>query len=51
MIRKFAQFWLENAKVTIVLILITVFTGIGSYIFIPKQYTTLNIPCEIYDGL
>ena len=38
MIKKFAQFWIENTKVTIVLLLITVFAWIWSYIVIPKQY-------------
>ncbi len=38
MIKKFAQFWIENTKVTIVLLLIIIFAWIWSYVVIPKQY-------------
>ena len=48
MIKKFAQFWIDNAKVTIVLILITVIAGIGSYILIPKQYNP-DIPVPAFN--
>ena len=47
MIKKFAQFWLENTKVTIVLLIVTIITGIASYIFIPKQYNP-DIPLPGY---
>ena len=48
MIKKFAQFWIENAKVTIVMLLITVFWGIGAYLVIPKQYNP-DIPVPAFN--
>ncbi len=48
MIRKFAKFWIENSKVTIVLILVTVLAWIGSYILIPKQYNP-DIPVPAFN--
>jgi len=48
MIKKFAQFWIDNAKVTIVLILVTVFAGVGAYIMIPKQYNP-DIPVPAFN--
>ena len=48
MIKKFAQFWIENAKITVVMILVTVFAGIGSYIIIPKQYNP-DIPVPAFN--
>jgi multidrug efflux pump subunit AcrB len=48
MIKKFAQFWIENSKVTIVLLIITVLAGIGSYIMIPKQYNP-DIPVPAFN--
>jgi len=47
MIKKFTQFWLENTKVTIVLLIVTVIAGTGAYIFIPKQYNP-DIPVPAY---
>ncbi len=48
MIKKFTQFWIENAKVTVVLILIMFFSGIGSYILISKQYNP-DIPVPAFN--
>lgn len=48
MIKKFTQFWIENTKVTIVLLIVTIITGIGSYILIPKQYNP-DIPVPAYN--
>jgi multidrug efflux pump subunit AcrB len=47
MIRKFVQFWIDNAKVTIVLMLVTVIGGIWAYILIPKQYNP-DIPVPAF---
>jgi len=38
MLEKFAKFFLENEKITIVLISIIAFFGIWAYIMLPKQY-------------
>lgn len=38
MLKNFARFFLENEKITIVLISIITFFGIGAYIMLPKQY-------------
>lgn len=38
MLEKFARFFLENEKITIVLITIISFFGVASYIMLPKQY-------------
>lgn len=38
MIEKFAKFFLENEKITVVLITIIMFFGIWAYIMLPKQY-------------
>jgi len=47
MIKKFAQFWIDNPKVTIVLMLVTVLWWILSYIIIPKQYNP-DIPVPAF---
>lgn len=45
MFSKFAEFFIKNSKLTIVLIIITLISGIGSYIIIPKQYNpTIIVP-------
>lgn len=38
MLEKFAKFFLENEKITIVLITIITFFGVWAYIMLPKQY-------------
>lgn len=38
MFAKFAEFFINNSKLTIVIILVTLLSWIGSYIIIPKQY-------------
>lgn len=38
MFAKFAEFFIKNSKLTIVIILVTLLSWIGSYIIIPKQY-------------
>lgn len=38
MLEKFAKFFLDNEKITIVLITIIAFFWVGSYIMLPKQY-------------
>lgn len=58
MLEKFARFFLENEKITIVLISIIVFFGIGAYIMLPKQYNpsivapafTIQIPVNGYSS-
>lgn len=47
MIKKFAQFWIENSKVTIVMILVIILWGIWSYLIIPKQYNP-DIPVPAF---
>ena len=47
MIKKFAKFWIDNPKVTIVLMLVTVLGWILSYILIPKQYNP-DIPVPAF---
>ena len=45
MFAKFAEFFIKNSKLTIVIILITLLSWIGSYIIIPKQYNpTIIVP-------
>lgn len=45
MFSKFAEFFIKNSKLTIVLILVTLLSGVGSYIIIPKQYNpTIIVP-------
>ena len=38
MLEKFAQFFLENEKITIVWIIIVAIFGTGAYVMLPKQY-------------
>lgn len=38
MFAKFAEFFIKNSKLTIIIILITLLSWIGSYLVIPKQY-------------
>ncbi|MDP2090638.1 MAG: efflux RND transporter permease subunit [Candidatus Gracilibacteria bacterium] len=59
MIEKFAKFFLENEKITLVIISIIVFFGIGSYIMLPKQYNpsivapafNIQIPVNGYSSI
>lgn len=45
MFSKFAEFFIKNSKLTLVIIIITLLSGIGSYIIIPKQYNpTIIVP-------
>ena len=45
MIKNFAKFWIDNSKVTIVFLMITIFAWIWSYIVIPKQYNPdISVP-------
>ena len=45
MFAKIAEFFIKNSKLTIVLILVTLITGLGSYIILPKQYNpTIVVP-------
>lgn len=45
MYSKFANFFIQNSKLTSVLVIITIFAWIGSYIVIPKQYNpTIVVP-------
>jgi len=45
MFAKFANFFIQNSKLTIVLIVITILAWIWSYIIIPKQYNpTIVVP-------
>ncbi|MDD3646447.1 MAG: efflux RND transporter permease subunit [Candidatus Gracilibacteria bacterium] len=45
MFSKIAKFFIENSKLTFVLVLITIISGIGSYLIIPKQYNpTIIVP-------
>ncbi|MDD5769719.1 MAG: efflux RND transporter permease subunit [Candidatus Gracilibacteria bacterium] len=45
MFAKFAEFFIKNSKLTIVLIIITLLSGVGSYVIIPKQYNpTIVVP-------
>ncbi len=48
MIRKFAEFWINNSKLTIVLMVVSVLAGIMSWLTIPKQYNPdITIPAFI----
>ncbi len=38
MISKFAKFWIENTKITIVFMILAIIVGVFSWIVIPKQY-------------
>ncbi len=45
MFKKFAKFFIQNPKLTIVIIIVTLLSWIGSYIIIPKQYNpTIVVP-------
>jgi len=45
MFAKIAQFFIENWKLTFVLVLVTLITGFGSYMILPKQYNpTIVVP-------
>nr|MDD3720575.1 efflux RND transporter permease subunit [Candidatus Gracilibacteria bacterium] len=45
MFSKIAEFFIKNTKLTFVLILVILLTGIGSYTIIPKQYNpTIIVP-------
>jgi len=48
MIKNFAKFWIENSKVTIVLILVIILWWIWSYLVIPKQYNP-DIPVPAFN--
>ena len=38
MLTRISRFFLENAKLTFVLIAVIMLFGIGAYVFLPKQY-------------
>ena len=45
MFGKIAEFFIKNSKITIVLIIITLITGLWSYLILPKQYNpTIVVP-------
>jgi multidrug efflux pump subunit AcrB len=48
MFTKFVRFWIENTKLTIVLIILILLSGVFSRIMIPKQYNpTIEAPAFI----
>ncbi len=59
MLKKFAEFFLKNEKITIVLIVVIAFFGIGAYILLPKQYNpsivapafNIQIPVNGYSSM
>ncbi|MDD2487624.1 MAG: efflux RND transporter permease subunit [Candidatus Gracilibacteria bacterium] len=59
MFEKFTRFFLENEKITIVLITIIAFFGTGAYIMLPKQYNpsivapafNIQIPINGYSSI
>ncbi|MDD2916567.1 MAG: efflux RND transporter permease subunit, partial [Candidatus Gracilibacteria bacterium] len=58
MLEKFARFFLENEKITIVLITIITFFGVAAYVLLPKQYNpsivapafAIQIPVNGYES-
>lgn len=58
MLEKFARFFLENEKITIVLITIIAFFGVAAYMMLPKQYNpsivapafNIQIPVNGYES-
>jgi len=45
MFAKIAEFFIKNGKLTVVLLLVTIITGLWSYIILPKQYNpTIVVP-------
>ena len=45
MFAKIAEFFIKNSKLTLVLVIITLLSGIWSYLIIPKQYNpTIIVP-------
>jgi len=45
MIKKFSRFWIDNPKISIVVVVVSMLVWTFSYIFIPKQYNpTITVP-------
>jgi multidrug efflux pump subunit AcrB len=45
MFSQFSHFFIKNSKLTFVFVLIILLSGVGSYIFLPKQYNpSITLP-------
>jgi len=45
MFSKLARFFIQNSKLTFIIVLVTLLAGVMSYIMIPKQYNpTIVVP-------